>query len=647
MDPTSWKVAKEVIFEALQRPESEREPFVRKRCEDDAVRAEIFALLKDYSTSDDFLASHPDVAELEEQEELADLTPGTQLGHYIILDRLGRGGMGQVFLANDQELRRKVALKCLLSSRRGPDAERARVLREARAAAAINHPNVATIYQVVEHGDRAFIEMEYVDGESLAARLKRERLPIDRAVAIGCQLAAALAAAHSRDIVHRDLKPANVQLTRDGSVKVLDFGVAGVFAPSSVASSKATTGVATVRGGGTPPYMSPEQLLGHHVDDRSDIYSLGVVHFEMVAGRRPYTVTDPLDIVQAQAKGLPRADAVDPNVPRALADIIAKALEIDVNDRYQSATEVETALRTEYLERKGPWESAEPIWLKPARVAVGVLLVVLGVSVIGFATTTGFNATFGRVGVYARFGNQSWPSYINWGMLAIIPSVIQMTIAAVVVLALRFGLQLGELVGPIGRAVARLRDRGRAMGLAIGLNKPATLAQALVGLGIAMLALFYLVHRDLINAWSAYFNSAPIATLLPMGPQNLERLRYRAELDVMTLLFGFGLFKVLQLSKRATYEGKAAVAMLTGLILLMVLLNQFPYRVLAKRDFERVDLRGARCYITGQSSNEFLVLCPCSDPPRNRTVRSDDPSLRRLGIVENVFSGINSRSPCQ
>jgi serine/threonine protein kinase/TolB-like protein/Tfp pilus assembly protein PilF len=408
-------MAKEVIFEALQRPEPEREPFVRKRCEDDAVRAEILAVLKDYSTSDDFLASHPDDGDLEEPAELADLSPGTQLGHYIIVKRLGRGGMGQVFLANDQELQRDVALKCLLSSRRGPAAERARVLREARAAAAINHPNVATIYQVVEHGDRAFIEMEYVEGETLAARLKRELLPIDRAIAIGCQLAAALAAAHSRDIVHRDLKPANVQITPDGSVKVLDFGVAGVFAPSSIGSSKAATGVATFRGGGTPAYMSPEQLLGHHMDDRSDIYSLGVVLFEIVTGRRPYTSIDPLELVRAQEKGAPRADAIDLTVPGPLADVIAKLLEVDPADRYQSAREAKSALEeqeralkvptqtrydsavTQILSAPAPTTTTAPANWRPVRARRKTRLMAAGLAAVSALTTGLWRVSSGRM----------------------------------------------------------------------------------------------------------------------------------------------------------------------------------------------------------------------------------------------------------
>jgi serine/threonine-protein kinase len=240
--------------------------------------------------------------------------------------------MGRVFLGSDPRLRRKVALKCVMRSLPGGE-RRLQILHEARAAAGIMHPNVATIHDVVEHDGRAFIVMEYVEGESLAARLKRERLPIGRAVAIGRQLASALAAAHACGVVHRDLKPGNVHFATDGSVKVLDFGIAN--APTAHGPQP-----------GTPPYMSPEQLLGQGVDERSDIYSLGVVLFEMATGRRPHLETEAGELVAAVVHGAPRADAIDPRVPKPLADIIAMALAVDVESRYRSATEIAAALQS-------------------------------------------------------------------------------------------------------------------------------------------------------------------------------------------------------------------------------------------------------------------------------------------------------------
>jgi serine/threonine protein kinase len=282
-----------------------------------------------------------------EFERLGDLTPGTTVGPYVILDRLGRGGMGQVFLANDARLRRKVALKCLLSQRNARQDVRSQVLREARASARISHPNVATVHDVIEHGPRVFIVMEYVEGESLSARLRRGRLPIGTIITIGRQLASALAAAHARGIVHRDLKPANIQVALDGSVKVVDFGVAAAVAiPATVTAATEGYTDTAVRGlqAGTPGYMSPEQLVGRDAEPRSDIFSLGIVLFELATGQRLFADSDSLRIIAALAKPLPRADAIDPAVPRELSDIIARALETDPGRRIQSAAEFESAL---------------------------------------------------------------------------------------------------------------------------------------------------------------------------------------------------------------------------------------------------------------------------------------------------------------
>jgi serine/threonine protein kinase/tetratricopeptide (TPR) repeat protein/TolB-like protein len=389
MDAVTWERAKDLITEVLKRSPAERAAILRDRCPDPALRAEIEAMLRAYEKDPDFLEQPPAVGE--EVDEFADLQPGTRVGPYVIVDRLGRGGMGQVFLSSDPRLHRKVALKCLLTSRivdQGGDDRRRRILREARAAAAISHPNVATIYDVIEHDNRAFIVMEYVEGESLAARLKRERLSIPAILSIGRQLAAAVAAAHATGVIHRDLKPGNVQLLPDGTVKVLDFGVAkaSALASSSAFTTERKTQGAT-QGGyvlvGTVGYMSPEQMLGREVDERSDIFSLGVVLYEMTTGRRPFTKSDLLDLVVTMAKRPPRVDADDPRVPAALADVIGKALQIDAADRFQSVVELEAAMSAIEAPSPEPHPQAAPVWSSPRRMwalfaaAAAIVLLVL------------------------------------------------------------------------------------------------------------------------------------------------------------------------------------------------------------------------------------------------------------------------------
>ncbi len=271
------------------------------------------------------------------------------VGPYQILEKIGAGGMGEVFLGHDPRLERRVALKCLTSAETSSEQGRARVLREARAAARLNHPNIAGVYDVLELDDGTFIVMEYVEGISLAAHLASGPLPVEQVRAIGRQLASALAAAHASGVIHRDLKPANIQLTPDGSIKVLDFGVARLGAPTTATGTETPTGglAAPTLGGnpGTLAYMSPEQLFSRPVDARSDIYSAGVVLFLMATGRRPYPETGAVALAMAMTAGPPpSAAALNPLVPADLSDAIAKALEREPAMRFQSARALESAL---------------------------------------------------------------------------------------------------------------------------------------------------------------------------------------------------------------------------------------------------------------------------------------------------------------
>ena len=271
---------------------------------------------------------------------------GTRVGPYEVLEKLGSGGMGEVFLCHDSRLHRKVALKCLTGDE--PADAQAGILREARAVARLTHPHIASVYDVLEHDGRSFIVMEYVEGESLRARLSHTVLSPDQTIAIGRQLAAALSAAHAQGVIHRDLKPSNVQLTPDGTVKVLDFGVAKMTPRLDLTDDPTTTNLpshARSDTPGTPAYMAPEQLVGGFVDVRSDIYSLGVVLFEMATGRRPYAESNAAALAVAMSTSPPPPpDAIDPRVPRRLSSVIVKALQREPFNRYHTADELGEAL---------------------------------------------------------------------------------------------------------------------------------------------------------------------------------------------------------------------------------------------------------------------------------------------------------------
>jgi len=270
------------------------------------------------------------------------LRPGEHLGVYRILSRLGSGGMGEVYLADDSRLGRRVALKVLLPELALDPSVMKRFEREACAASALNHPSILTIHELGRDGDTAYIVGEYVDGVTLRTRLDDGPLPLREVVTIGTQIASALAVAHAAGIVHRDLKPENVMLRRDGLVKVLDFGLAKQLSPRAVEADTATIERTTEAGTvlGTIDYMSPEQVRCRPVDARSDIFSLGTMLYELTAGQVPFTgETSSHVMVAILEQEAPPLD--DPG----LQPIVARALQKDPADRYQTADEMLADLR--------------------------------------------------------------------------------------------------------------------------------------------------------------------------------------------------------------------------------------------------------------------------------------------------------------
>ena len=272
--------------------------------------------------------------------------PPDTISHYNILAELGRGGMGVVYKAADTKLDRTVAVKVLPPHALGSQDDRARFYREARAAAALHHPHIATIFEIDEDGGQPFIAMEYVDGQALDDRIVERPLPLKEAVAIAIQIAEALKAAHAKNIVHRDIKSANVMLTSGGDAKVLDFGLA-----KTAASTKLTQMGSTL---GTVAYMSPQQAMGEDVDHRTDLWSLGAVLYEMIAGKLPFPGDFEQAVVYAILNQEPQPlTAVRTGVPMGLEWIVTKLLAKNPDERYQSATDLLVDLRTVDLTAQG------------------------------------------------------------------------------------------------------------------------------------------------------------------------------------------------------------------------------------------------------------------------------------------------------
>ena len=657
MDADVWRQAKGVLAEALLIPPHERDALVVERCPDLLLRREVQAYLHQYD--ENFLgtvltvSNTFDHATPSDGEVPPDVHPGEHIGPYVVIERLGVGGMGHVFLGNDTRLHRKVALKCLIASASAEDL-RSRILHEARAAARINHANIATVHDVVDHDGRPFLVMEYVEGENLATMLRRERPPIGKILAMGRQLASALAAAHAKGIIHRDLKPANIQVMPDGLVKILDFGIAQAMSmlatevtPRTTTDNMPLSTRGTLqgdRGGkmhpGTPAYMSPEQMFGRPIDHRSDLYSLGVIMYEMATGHRPYSAEDPLDVVLALSRSLLRPTGAETNLPPDVSDVIGKMLAVKPEERYQTATELETAI----VALIGPdstlaaqvrpatmWSRTRPV----ARVAVIVMMVPLIVGFLGFATNAAFNVALDRP---APFGAEPPRVWLELGLRSLVtPLLIYLLPLIVSLWAARFAFRLLRLSGPVDRLVTTSRTRSAKLGTKIGLSDPVVFGQGVTTAGVLALVIVSFVCWDVIRAITIIVPVRPdMARLVLPLHSNLVHV-YRFALTVLIAAFSVALVRMSRMSQpgRRSLGAMTAVAVL---LLFAVGMAELPYRYMWQTKLPRVSFAGERCYMTGEQPDRLLLFCPDLSPPRNRIVRRNDPLVQQSGTVESIFT---------
>ncbi len=348
INPEKWHEVKEVFYAALRRAPEEREQFLNESCEDDDyLRREVELLLSSSEAAGSFM-QHPAIGEIAETivGNKEQLRVNQNLSHYKILKLLGEGGMGEVYLAEDARLERKVALK-ILPAAFAQDAERMRrFVREAKAASALNHPNILTIYETGEFENTNYISSEYVEGETLSHRLRREPLGLKAALDVAVQITSALQAAHGANIVHRDIKPDNVMIRPDGLVKILDFGIAKLTEKKpELVDAEAATAVKTGTNPGmiigTAAYMSPEQARGLAVDARSDIFSFGLVLYEILSGKRAFAGENVMDVISSilQKEPVPLSRLM-PDVSNEIERIVGKALKKDCEERYQTATDL-------------------------------------------------------------------------------------------------------------------------------------------------------------------------------------------------------------------------------------------------------------------------------------------------------------------
>ncbi|MBS1811690.1 MAG: protein kinase [Acidobacteria bacterium] len=355
MQAEQWQRVEEIYNAALDLDATQRPKFLADACADNPeLRREVESLLNAHEDAGTFLHSPAVIVAAEQIKQSGEGTAATSLlgrriSHYQILSTLGAGGMGEVYLAEDTRLRRKVALK-LLPEKFTQEAERiVRFEQEARAVSALNHPNIITIYDIGQQNNLWFMTTEFVDGSTLRQRLgAAQPVSLHEVLNLTEQIANALAAAHATNIIHRDIKPDNVMIRRDGIVKVLDFGLAKLTenpdAEMDATLRKSITDSGTIMG--TVNYMSPEQARGLRVDARSDIFSFGVVLYEMIAGRAPFDGTSASDVIAAILRNEPLPLArFSPDVPEELDRIVGKALVKDREMRYQSVKDLALDLK--------------------------------------------------------------------------------------------------------------------------------------------------------------------------------------------------------------------------------------------------------------------------------------------------------------
>ncbi|HEV2829988.1 MAG TPA: protein kinase [Pyrinomonadaceae bacterium] len=351
MTPDRWKQVKEIFHSALQYEPAQRSIFVSSACDgDELLRQEVESLISSHEKDGTFMDSPAYEAAAEMLVNDQELKPGQKIASYEVLSFISRGGMGEVYLAQDRRLGRKVALKLLPASFTRDTDRLGRFEQEARAASALNHPNIITIYEILKVNAAHVIATEFVEGETLRQRLAHTPLNLTQSLHVAIQIADALVAAHQAGIVHRDIKPENVMLRPDGYVKVLDFGLAKLAgtSPSEVAAEAPTQQVRTGSGMvvGTAGYMSPEQARGKAVDVRSDIFSLGAVIYEMVTQRKPFDGETPSDIMASILKTDPPpiSQFLD-DAPAELVRIVTKTLRKDREERYQMVKDLLIDLR--------------------------------------------------------------------------------------------------------------------------------------------------------------------------------------------------------------------------------------------------------------------------------------------------------------
>jgi serine/threonine-protein kinase len=545
-------------------------------------------------------------------------------GRFRIIRQLGRGGMGEVYLASDTKLETLVALKVFLDT----------ASREAQHARRCSgHPHIVTIHDVLEATVRGrpmtVLVMEHVTGRPASHVIDDGPVAIIDAVRWAREVAGAVAHAHDCDVLHCDLKPANVLITPDGA-KVVDFGI-----------GRSTFEAQRVRGGlfGTLPYMAPEQLFDREYSRFGDIYSLGVTLFELLTGRLPFEGEGAELVLRIVGAPPPSLREFRRDVPPGLERVVARALAKRPAERYRSARAFEHALdqfAAEY-EREGPTQVARPSTRLTYAAAAAALLAL--VTFAGFVTSTLFEGPLQRTGAFAGGSLLEWPV---WGVRALVAAALFTAIAAAVVAGIALPWRL--LAAGIGRRSAGSSGAADDAGLLRRLVPSLTArAKLLLVAQAALLIGSGWYFRDIFVGIDSFIGQKSTADLWAIGPQNRARhdafaLILCAQLWVFGTIW-FRMFRHAQSSADRPVT-KFAIAGLATVGVALFVGHVIPFRIIHHNERERVVYDSHLCYLVGQRESEALLFCPLQLPSWSRVVALSDRALHREGIVENMFSQV-------
>ena len=578
------------------------------------------------------------------------LQAGETYGPYRVVRPIGAGGMGQVFLAEDIRLGRSVALKSLAGKWLASASARQRLMREARAVGVLAHANIATLYDVLEDEARLLLVMEYVDGKTVKQMIDDGPMPAGQALRIAAQVAAAIGYAHDRGVIHCDVKPANIQVASDGIAKVLDFGLARVRYAEADAAKSSVTGTGIMLG--TPGYVAPERLLSGVLNASGDIYSIGVVMFEMVTGQRLFdrrqTPEHLFDTVNGRTR---KASAVIPSLPQGLDDVIERALSVDPRLRYQSANELSRdvqailkTLDTASLELRVPEvvvpsRAADQTSSDAARWIYGAAIVTCILAVGGFTTSAAFNLGLGRT---AEFNPESALLQAFWGVRALVAPAA-LGIAALIALGTlsAIGKVPLTIAAPLTDRLVPPSTRTRVMSSLYSVPI-AVIAPALLVAEVAVLTVLWLRFQPLISSVGGFITRSADASLVALNPVHAaDHSSFRQLFSLHLLVFAVAWAQVLRVrARRADREARVVVAAGLALTVMSLMLLVAPYRILVHNEAERVSVGSRACYLVGQRGADALLFCPTQPPPWSRIMRLDDPDVKRDGTRENIFKEV-------